>query len=63
MCAGPGESLDVLGGLSSLVDASLLRREMEPDDEPRLRMLAVIREHARELLVESGEADATPRAH
>lgn len=63
VCAGPGESLDVLGGLSSLVDASLLRREMEPDDEPRLRMLAVIREHARELLVESGEADATPRAH
>jgi hypothetical protein len=57
--SGPGESLDVLGGLSSLVDASLLRREM--DDEPRLRMLAVIRENARELLVESGEADTTRR--
>ncbi|MDQ5818999.1 MAG: helix-turn-helix domain-containing protein, partial [Actinomycetota bacterium] len=63
VCAGPGESLDVLGDLSSLVDASLLRREMEPDDEPRLRMLAVIREHARELLVESGEADATRGRH
>jgi predicted ATPase len=61
VCAERGESLDVLGGLSSLVDASLLRREM--DDEPRLRMLAVIREHARELLVESGEADATRGRH
>lgn len=57
------ERLDVLDGLSSLVDASLLRREAGPDGEPRLTMLAIVREHARELLVESGEAGATRERH
>jgi predicted ATPase/DNA-binding XRE family transcriptional regulator len=57
------QRLDVLNGLSSLVDASLLRREAGPNGEPRLTMLAVVREHARELLVESGEADATRERH
>jgi predicted ATPase len=57
------ERLNVLDGLSSLVDASLLRREPGPDGEPRLTMLALVREHAQELLVESGEADATRERH
>ena len=60
---GPDERLDVLGGLSSLVDASLLRREAGTDVEPRLTMLALVREYARELLVESGEADVTRKLH
>ena len=61
---GPEERLDILDGLSSLVDASLLlRREAAPDGELRLAMLAVVREYARELLVESGEVTATRERH
>jgi predicted ATPase/DNA-binding XRE family transcriptional regulator len=61
---GPEERLDILDGLSSLMDTSLLlRREAAPDGEPRLAMLAVVREYARELLVESGEVTATRERH
>jgi len=60
VCVEPGERLDVLGGLSSLVDASLLGRKTGPDGEPRLAMLAVVREYARELLAGAGE-DAQAR--
>lgn len=64
--AGAGSSgtasLDVLDGLSALVDQSLVRQD-EADGEPRFWMLATIREFALERLVGSGEADAVAERH
>jgi predicted ATPase len=55
--------LDVLEGLGSLVDQSLLRRGEGTDSEPRFEMLATIREYALERLAEAGEEPLTRRAH
>lgn len=54
--------LDVVNGMASLVDKSLLRREETPGDL-RFRMLETIREHALERLTTAGEADRFERAH
>jgi predicted ATPase/class 3 adenylate cyclase len=54
--------LDVLDGLMSLADQSLLRAE-EVDGETRFRMLDTIREFAAERLVESGEQADVERRH
>jgi hypothetical protein len=56
----PGEvlALDVLDGVSSLVDKSLLRRRMDPDDAPRYSMLETIREYALSLHDPAGLAAA-----
>jgi predicted ATPase len=62
VCGPPGES-DVLDGVSSLVDNSLVRPEKESGGEPRFRMLEIIREYALERLEESGEMEALRRAH
>jgi len=57
ICAGPGNrAIDVLGGLASLIDKSLLRPLDQQDEEPRQRMLETVREYALDLLEESGEA-------
>ncbi len=58
---GRGE-LDVLGGLSELVDQSLIRR-MEDHSHDRFRMLETIREFAAERLSENGEEPAMRRRH
>jgi predicted ATPase/class 3 adenylate cyclase len=55
--------VDVLEGLSSLVDMSLLRQEEMVEEEPRLVMLETIREYARERLELSGEAEEIRRLH
>jgi predicted ATPase/serine/threonine protein kinase len=55
--------MDVLEGMGSLVDQSLLRRYEGADSEPRFEMLATIREYALERLVEAGEEPLTHRAH
>jgi predicted ATPase len=55
--------LDVLEGLGSLVDQSLLRRVEGAEGEPRFEMLATIREYALERLAEAGEEALTCRAH
>jgi predicted ATPase/serine/threonine protein kinase len=55
--------VDVLDGITSLVDNSLLVQRMADDAEPRFVMLETFREYAREQLRESGEADGTQRAH
>jgi predicted ATPase/transcriptional regulator with XRE-family HTH domain len=54
--------VDVLEGLGSLVDQSLLQvRELGGD--PRYALLETIREYARECLESTGELDALRRAH
>jgi predicted ATPase/class 3 adenylate cyclase len=53
---------DVLEGVSSLLDKSLLRQE-ERGGEPRFVMLGTIREYALERLEQSGEAEAVASAH
>ncbi|MGZ3632542.1 MAG: ATP-binding protein [Candidatus Limnocylindrales bacterium] len=54
--------LDVLDGLSNLVDQSLLRQAAEQSHE-RFVMLETIRSYALERLQESGEAEALRRRH
>jgi predicted ATPase/Tfp pilus assembly protein PilF len=55
--------LDILDGLTSLVNNSLLRQVATSDDEPRFEMLETIRAYALERLVESGEIDALRAQH
>jgi predicted ATPase/DNA-binding CsgD family transcriptional regulator len=55
--------LDVLDGVTSLMDKSLLRHGAEIDGEPRLLMLETIREYALERLKASGEAEVVRRQH
>ena len=54
---------DVLDGVSSLLDKSLLRQEEGAGGEPRFAMLETIREFANVKLEESGEVEAVRRAH
>ncbi len=63
--AGPPselDGLDVLDGLMSLADQSLVRVE-EIDDATRFRMLDTIREFAAERLTEGGEREEIERRH
>ncbi|MDQ7843146.1 MAG: tetratricopeptide repeat protein [Armatimonadota bacterium] len=55
--------VDVLDGLASLVDRSLLQREEHPEGAPRFRMLETLREFALEQLAVSGELDTVWRRH
>jgi predicted ATPase len=59
----PDSELDVLDGLMSLIDKSLLRQEESESGEPRFVMLETIHEYARERLEESGEAQAVRARH
>jgi predicted ATPase/class 3 adenylate cyclase len=64
VCDPGGElAIDVLDGLTSLVDKSLLRPGREVAGEPRFWMLETIREYATGLLQESGELDDLRRRH
>src|SRR6266566_5131809 len=54
---------DVLDGVASLMDKSLLRQVEQEGEEPRLLMLATIREYALEALTASGEMESTRQAH
>jgi predicted ATPase/transcriptional regulator with XRE-family HTH domain len=60
---GERTGVDVLNGLGSLVDQSLLRNEDGPDGEPRFLMLATVREFALERLGAAGEEPAARTAH
>ncbi len=59
----PSSSPSVLDAIGVLVDSSLLHLVATPDPfaEPRYTMLETIREYARDLLEESGEADRIAR--
>ncbi|HEY8871104.1 MAG TPA: hypothetical protein VIM30_17175 [Candidatus Limnocylindrales bacterium] len=62
VCGPPSElGRDVLDGLSSLVDASLIRPSPESETEPRFAMLATIRDYALGRLDSSGEAESIGR--
>jgi len=57
------ERSNVLDGLASLVDQSLLKRVEGVGGEPRFTMQETIREYALERLVERGEANAIQDQH
>ncbi len=61
--AGDDPGLDVLDGISSLVDKSLLREEDGPGGEPRYLMLETVREFGLERLEASAEAGAVREQH
>ena len=55
--------LDVVDGVESLLNNSLLRTEPMAGGEPRFGMLETIREYALERLAERGDGDAVRRRH
>jgi predicted ATPase/class 3 adenylate cyclase len=64
LCDPDGElGIDVLDGLESLVEKSLLRQKADSDGEPRFWMLETIREYACELLNAAGELEESRQAH
>jgi len=64
VCDPAGElSVDVLDGLTSLVDKSLVRPGRQIEGEPRFWMLQTIREYAGEQLEQSGELHEVRRRH
>src|SRR5207249_9875261 len=60
LCKG---DLDIVDGLQSLVENSLLRRRADADGEPRFWMLETIRDYACELLEGQGDAEEARRRH
>ena len=64
VCDTKGDlGIDVLDGMSSMVDKSLIQQLEQTGAEQRFLMLSTIREYALEQLVQSGEEFATRRAH
>jgi predicted ATPase len=59
----PDGQLDILEGLTSLVNNSLLRQEETDDGEPRFGMLETIRAYALERLADSGKMGALREQH
>ena len=64
VCDTKGDlGLDILDGMSSMVDKSLAQQVEQADSETRFFMLSTIREYAAERLAESKDDGATRRAH
>ena len=63
VCNAEDDLPDVLDGVSSLADKSLLKHQEVGGEEPRFWMLETIREYAVERLGESGEEQAIRRHH
>jgi len=66
VCATPGngdEAGQVLDGVASLVDKSLLQQTEQDGEEPHLVMLETIREYGLERLTVNGEMEAARQAH
>jgi predicted ATPase/DNA-binding CsgD family transcriptional regulator len=57
----PPLDLDILDGIESLVEKSLLRQVQASDGQPWFLMLETVREYALERLEESGEGDTVRR--
>jgi predicted ATPase/DNA-binding CsgD family transcriptional regulator/Tfp pilus assembly protein PilF len=62
VCA-EGLPIQVLDGLTSLLNKSLVRQEETADGEPRFTLLEMIREFSLEKLAERGEMERVSRAH
>ncbi|HET7095322.1 MAG TPA: hypothetical protein VFI22_17665, partial [Thermomicrobiales bacterium] len=60
---GGGRVANVLDALTGLVDQTLVRQIVRPDDDPRFVVLEMVREFAAEQLAASGEEEATRAAH
>jgi predicted ATPase len=60
---GPGLDLEILEGITSLVDSSLVMRSVDPDGSYRFGFLETIREYADELLTRSTEEADVRRRH
>ena len=58
-----GSEIDVIDGVASLADNSLLREEDDPSGAPRYRFLETVREFGLEQLAASGEQEDARRAH
>jgi predicted ATPase len=64
VCDRDGDlGLDMLDGLQSLLDKSLVRQVEGPGGEPRFRRLETIREYALERLAASGEQETIQQRH
>jgi predicted ATPase len=64
VCDTAGDlGVDVLDGMTSMVDKSLVQQVEHESGETRFSMLSTLREYALERLSESGEDAATRRAH
>ena len=63
VCGPVGFGLDLLEGLSSLVDQSLVRRSEPDEGGPRFSMLETIREYAQEQLRASDDFETLSRIH
>jgi predicted ATPase len=64
VCDTKGDlDLDLLDGMASIVDKSLVQQVEQTNGESRFVMLETIREYAREKLEASGEDALTKRAH
>ena len=64
VCQALGETgRDLLEGISSLLDKSLLRQVAQEQDPPRLQFLETIRAFGLERLVEAGESRAAQETH
>ncbi|MGZ8867884.1 MAG: ATP-binding protein, partial [Thermoanaerobaculia bacterium] len=55
--------VDLVDGVGSLVDKSLLVTRGEEDGEPRFAMLGVVRDYTAERLIAAGEDEETRKAH
>jgi len=55
--------LDVLDGITALIEHSLLRQSASATDDPRYEMLETVREYALDCLRSSGESDTVHRRH
>ncbi len=58
-----GTPINIPDGLSSLAEKSLIIRQVQPEGDPRFRMLVTIHEFAHDRLLESGEAEPINRQH
>lgn len=56
VCAEPA---DVLEDVAALVDKGLVRAEVQPDGEPRFRLLETVSQYGLERLTESGQRETT----
>jgi predicted ATPase/DNA-binding CsgD family transcriptional regulator len=64
VCNTPGDlGIDILEGVASLIDKSLLQQIARDGQEPRLLLLETLREYGLELLEAEGELEAARRAH